>query len=110
MEAGVKPCAVPGCPEPAVERGRCAAHQKKRRPKRTRPNYNTAAHRKWAQLVKVRDPYCVDPYDRHPNEQRLSQIADHIVPVREGGDYSMENGRGVCWSCHEYGKATQRGA
>ncbi|NIO40111.1 MAG: hypothetical protein GTO41_07915 [Burkholderiales bacterium] len=72
--------------------------------KYTRLVYRTAAHRNWARIIKARDPLCVDPYDQHPHEPRLSQIADHIIPISEGGGYSLENGRGVCWSCHEYGK------
>jgi hypothetical protein len=98
----MKPCNIPTCPEPAISRGRCRKHQET---KRTRSNYNTAEHRRWAQAVKRRDRFCVDPYGRHPGEKRVSQIADHIRPVKDGGGYALANGRGVCWSCHEYGKA-----
>lgn len=32
---------------------------------------------------------------------RPSVIADHIVPVAEGGDDTMANGQGLCEPCHD---------
>jgi hypothetical protein len=36
----------------------------------------------------------------------LSTVADHVVPVRQGGQWSMENGQGACDLCHQWKRAT----
>jgi len=45
-------------------------------------------------MILRRDPICV-----RCNEQ-LSTTADHVVPLKRGGDYSLGNGQGLCTSCH----------
>ncbi len=102
------PCLEPGCPV-LTNRGRCERHRLERlqaQPQKyTLPAYRTVVHRQWAKAIKRRDRFCVDPYNRHPNAKRPATIADHIRPLKAGGTYSLANGRGVCRSCHEYGKA-----
>ena len=51
-------------------------------------------------MVLARNPLCVDPFKRHPNAAVLSTIADHIVPLHDGGGWALENGQGLCGRCH----------
>jgi 5-methylcytosine-specific restriction enzyme A len=59
----------------------------------------TAEHKAWRLAVlnrcawrcQTRGPGC---------EHRASQ-ADHIIPVAEGGQTTMENGAGICVTCHK---------
>lgn len=62
-----------------------------------------------------RDGVCQDPERRHPGEAREATVADHVVPVRvfaahgePEGAWTLENGQGLCASCH--GAKTRRGA
>ncbi len=97
--APLSPCRHPGCP--ARQRGPyCIAHKAdvwkpydRARGSSTARGYD-GRHRKWAKVILVRDPICkiCDEAD--------SVIADHIVPVEDGGEWSLENGQGVCRDCH----------
>ena len=69
-----------------------------------------ARHRQWRKLVLAKDPLCV-----HCEEKgviRLSVIADHIDPLDpndpQAGDWSLENGRGLCVACHNIRHAEDR--
>jgi hypothetical protein len=44
-----------------------------------------------AQLIRLRDQTCRDPYCEAPIRQ-----TDHVVPYRSGGPTTLANGRGVC--------------
>lgn len=40
-----------------------------------------------------------------------SKVADHIHPVRLGGDFwSIKNLQGMCWSCHQRKSAKEKNA
>lgn len=102
----LKVCAESGCPT-LVERGqtrcpRCeAVHLEKKgraydagRPAPAERGYDER-HRAWREKILKRDPVCktcrVNP----------SRVADHIVPIGEGGSrFSMSNGQGQCNTCH----------
>lgn len=93
-------CFAPGCPDPPTYRGRCAYHngQMQRARKRNEPwslVYKNPAMKGWRIAVLRRDPICVKC------GKAMSSEADHIVPVQEGGaPFSVENGQGLCKSCH----------
>jgi 5-methylcytosine-specific restriction enzyme A len=54
----------------------------------------------WRRDVLRRDPWCRDPGGRHPSELRASTAADHVLPLTAGGSWELENGQGLCASCH----------
>lgn len=58
-----------------------------------------ARHRKWRKLVLARHPVCRGwPIGSGCGD--LATIADHIVSLRSGGNWSLENGNGMCARCH----------
>lgn len=69
----------------------------------------SAEHRAWRAAVIERDPWCVDPMRRHANALVPASHADHIVDVRHGGAWTLENGRGLCPSCHSAKTASEDG-
>jgi len=97
----------PGCPT-LVERGRCVVHQVQhdRRYNRERPVrhqlYQTPMHRAWRTRVIARDPICVRCHER------LSVVANHIVPVEHGGQWTLDNGEGLCRACDNVVKGEER--
>jgi 5-methylcytosine-specific restriction protein A len=74
--------------------------RKDSRPSAAKRHYG-AHHRQWRKLVLARHPICQD-CGRAP-----STNADHIVALRDGGTWEMENGQGLCASCHS--RKTARG-
>lgn len=89
------PCLWPGCPE-LTRRAYCAIHAR-----RYDQDRGTAAargydarHRRWRKMVLARHPVCCDC------RRELSTVADHIVPLSQGGDWSLENGQGLCQADH----------
>ena len=58
------------------------------------------AHRQWRTRVLRAWPHCADPFGKHPDLAVPSTVADHIIPLSRGGDSSLENGQGLCASCH----------
>jgi 5-methylcytosine-specific restriction endonuclease McrA len=99
-------CLAPGCPHYAVARGKCSLHL---------GTYGHSAHTRgyggkrydwWRMNVLQRHPWCVGyPAGQHaPSCNRLSQVADHIVPLPrpnwQDGDWSLENGQGLSIPCH----------
>lgn len=32
--------------------------------------------------------------------REAATVADHIKPLAQGGDWSLENGQGLCHGCH----------
>lgn len=68
------------------------------------------AHRQWRVQVLRDYPWCLDPFGRHPGVQVPATVADHIIPVAQGGDWSIDNGQGLCRSCHAVKSAMERTA
>jgi 5-methylcytosine-specific restriction protein A len=88
---GNRPCSSPRCPYTNP----CPVHTRIRESLRGRPaarGYDTR-HRRWRTMVLHRFPYCVVCGD-------VATVADHIVPLRAGGEWTLENGQGLCLSCH----------
>jgi hypothetical protein len=57
-----------------------------------RRGYN-GRHRNWRKLVLARDPIC------RGCQAAPSVLAEHIVPLNDGGSWRLENGQGCCLSC-----------
>lgn len=66
------------------------------------PWTGSAEHRRWVKRILTRDPVCRCPGCKiHPGPcANPSEQADHVVPVSEGGRWTMENGQGLCAPCH----------
>lgn len=93
----LKPCAEPGCPT-LTEGLRCPKHGGTvdgRRPSSAAMGYG-ARHRQWRAQILARDPWCKTCLVAR------STVADHIVPIRQGGaHFDLENGQGQCDTCHQ---------
>ena len=57
-----------------------------------------ARHRRWRKMILARDPICV--MCRATGMAVVATVADHIIPLRQGGGWELENGRGLCHSHH----------
>ena len=65
--------------------------------------YNSSTWRKLSKMIRQRDPIC------KICNNRLSQVADHIIPISQGGDkYDMDNLQGVCHKCHNKKSQSER--
>jgi 5-methylcytosine-specific restriction protein A len=105
-----KPCAQPGCPALIAIGRYCLPHERDAdhvRGSRHERGYGTD-HERWRRDVLALHPYCNDPYERHPTEMVPSTVADHIKPVRLGGEWTIENGQGLCNSCHAVKRQRER--
>ena len=105
-----RPCSWPGCSALVSRRAPyCEPHLAEHR-RRQDANRGTtaergygAAHRRWRRLVLLRDPICVDPFGVHRERGEIvpATVADHVVPIAQGGArFDLENGQGLCASCH----------
>lgn len=93
-------CKYPLCPVliEASERY-CREHEKevniryeKTRETAVKRGYDTR-HKKWRKMILARDPVCKECNDK------LSTVAHHID--RDTKNVSMDNGIGLCKSCHD---------
>ncbi len=97
-------CRHPGCP--ALLRGPvsyCPAHQPPRW--RTAPEdqrqYDSAKHRTWwRKAVLAEHPTC--PCGAP------ATVADHIVSLKRGGEWGLDNGQGLCLRCHQSKRGRER--
>jgi 5-methylcytosine-specific restriction enzyme A len=62
-------------------------------------------HAKWRLLILARDPLC--KIGHFCKGEAPSTVADHIIPLSQGGDWSMDNGQGACERDHDWKTATQ---
>lgn len=99
-----RPCKRNGCPE-VVDSGYCEEHSEQEsapfsdasrseESRKRKKHYGTKRWQKVRKRVLRRDPIC------QMCEKNPSKEVDHIVPLAEGGDDSMENLQGLCSSCH----------
>lgn len=104
------PCGFPGCPERAIEGGRCEVHRRERDIER-----GSAAHRgydaRWRRFQKIylaQHPLCVACAQSGRTE--ASYAVDHIQPHR--GDQELfwdyANLQALCRSCHNAKSARER--
>ena len=91
------PCAAMGCPEVLSEGATCEKHRRATRAPDTRPSAAARGydgrHRNWRLLILHRDPIC------RVCKKEESLIADHIIPLRDGGTWALTNGQGLCRTC-----------
>jgi len=67
--------------------------------------------RQYSRLFLSRNPWCRDPFKRHPDVVRAADVVDHIKPHR--GDkvlfWSETNHQSLCTNCHNFKTATYDG-
>jgi hypothetical protein len=82
-------CAESGCPEPAVYRGRCAAHRWRPStwPQRKRARQVRSAGRAHLRAVRRVGPAGLG----HASVPPGSGTVDHVVPLAEGGRDDLSN-------------------
>lgn len=114
-----RPCSQPGCQ--ALAQGRyCPAHQRdngdrdRRREydrKRERdPRYQSPAWQRTRKFILARDPLCKIAVvcKRRFGYPAPSTEVDHVIPVRDGGDFwDPANLQGACHSDHSRKTATE---
>lgn len=110
-------CGEPGCSLLADKRF-CTKHDRDVRQEydRNRKNdpyraiYQTAQWKRLRRYILGRDPLCrigVLCVERQGHAMP-SQVADHIVPMRRGGDaWDEANLQGACKACHDRKTATE---
>ena len=116
------PCRQPGCGLlVAGGVGRCEEHEawradEYRRDDERRGQAQTrgydARHKAWRKRVLERDPTCACGCGRR------AVVADHVVPLKHGKRagwtderlWSLANGQGLAWPCHERKKWQERRA
>jgi 5-methylcytosine-specific restriction protein A len=97
------PCTHPGCPALVDGGGRCPDHRDQRA-SAARRGYGFA-HQRWRAAILARDPFCVVPGCGKP-----STDADHITPIRQGGNpFDLANGQGLCREHHSQKTARDDG-
>ena len=104
-----KPCA--GCGV-AVRTKRCLACERayqaadrERRGSSYQRGYDVR-HQVWRGVILSRNPVCVMCLER--NVVTPAVVADHIKPLNQGGDWSLENGQGLCLSHHNAKAGVER--
>jgi 5-methylcytosine-specific restriction protein A len=63
-------------------------------------------HERWRKLVLHRDPLCKIAH--FCKGLAPATIADHVVPLKRGGDWKLENGQGACEPCHNWKTRTEQ--
>jgi 5-methylcytosine-specific restriction protein A len=103
------PCSYVGCPNLSGSRYctqhvRVAAKDDARFRGTAASRGYDARHRRWRTMVLARHPVCT------MCRLQSASVADHIVPLNprdpRGGDWSLENGQGLCHACHNRKTAT----
>lgn len=85
-------CNVPGCPEPATNRGRCHTHGGNHTGRS--PGRDRGAQRRFRKAVLDRDQHrCTDCGGT------LDLRACHTVPIAAGGGYRPDEGITRCAAC-----------
>ena len=97
-----RPCPTRGCAA-LVRSGHCEAHggQRKAWAKDTPgpPRLRGRANQQRRQRVFARDPLCVPCAAK--GYVSVATIADHVVPLTQGGADNESNLQGVCSRCHK---------
>jgi 5-methylcytosine-specific restriction protein A len=91
-------CAEPGCPNPAVYRGRCRDHARATDRAIDRAGYHiyrTARWRRTRNRILAQHPIC------EQCDQQLAEHVHHIIDLADGGSpWAPENLQALCASCH----------
>ena len=96
----LRPCAVRGCPRPAVDRGRCAEHARAKQAEidRQRPSAAERGYGPYWELVRA------SFLRQHPTCNRCpapSEVVHHIKRIRDGGTHQWGNLEALCKRCHD---------
>jgi 5-methylcytosine-specific restriction endonuclease McrA len=87
-------CSVSGCPNRAVDRGRCAEHKRAdTRGTRTQQGYDNRWLRIAAEAIR-QQPWC------SVCGATTDLTGDHIMQLSKGGENSAENCRVLCRRCN----------
>ncbi|MGW1673279.1 HNH endonuclease [Streptomyces sp. NPDC002324] len=103
-------CLVGGCTQRTTRQGRCDTHAPAERPwSRTsaRNQLRDTARRVWDRRIRpralARDGFaCV-----HCGEREALEV-DHIVPIAQGGTWTLDNAQTLCRTCHREKTAQDR--
>lgn len=92
-------CYVRGCTSRTVHAGRCTLHAPAERPWARTSARNIRRDPSWARRVRplalARDGFtCVFCGAREGLE------VDHVLPIAQGGTWTLENAQTLCASCH----------
>lgn len=98
-----RPCPEPRCPK-LTNGGRCTSHKRalRRRQDATRGTpiqrgYGPG-HQTRRAAVLTREPWCRRCAAQ--GRRTLAMVADHIVPLRQGGTSALANYQALCRRCH----------
>lgn len=95
-------CLHPGCPA-LVDKGRCDAHGGQRAPWQAKPaapvRLRGRANQARRRRLFAREPLCRSCVAS--GRVTMATIADHIVPLAEGGADTEANLQPLCASCHD---------
>lgn len=102
-------CRVGSCPLPVVGGGRCASHGGAAAPgyRRwgTRPDpparLRGRANQERRKRLFARRPLCQSCLDARPSRTTIATIADHAIPLAEGGADDISNLVPTCADCHK---------
>jgi 5-methylcytosine-specific restriction enzyme A len=88
-------CLTPQCAGVSGRSGYCprCTHTRNQARRPTSRIYESKLHRHWRSVILTRDPIC-----RMCNAAP-SVVADHRIPLRQGGTWSYDNGQGLCKRC-----------
>jgi len=101
-------CRQPGCRAVAAagSGGRCPAHagaqhadDRARRGNSAQRGYGVR-HRQWRRIVLGRHPLCANPFQLKSHYVPAT-VADHVIPLRQGGGWGLDNGQSLCRNCHQ---------
>lgn len=105
-------CPKVGCANLAYKPGpceNCAKARDQARGSAASRGYDNK-HRKQFRAVVLKRVLCQDPDRRHPGHKAVAKVADHIIPLSQGGSTDPDtNGMALCVSCHNYKTATRDG-
>jgi 5-methylcytosine-specific restriction protein A len=98
MPRAPRKCPKPGCETRITNQRYCDEHMPINWAYGT-DRTSTPLHREWRSAVlqrcggrcQIRGPKCTT----------TATEADHIIPVAEGGTYTLSNGQGTCHTCHQ---------
>ncbi len=102
------PCSVPGCPRPAVSGGRCELHAREHRARQEANRPSAAARGYDARWRRIRAKF-LKAHAECVECGAPATVADHIVPLSQGGTNDWDNLQPLCKRCHDRKTATVDG-
>jgi len=110
MLRALRPCSVPGCPNIAVQGGRCQVHARDSR-RRYEVMRASASERGYgSRWRKIRAQFLkVHKWCAWPGCSKLAVDVDHILPRAKGGTDDWDNLQALCHEHHSRKTATQDG-